>query len=107
MQKVIICFCAIVAIFLSGLLSGICVTKRDADQRIATINTEYAKYIEAQRSEVERLKSSLGSAQTRIESARNGIATALGIAGRESDRIKRIAVLVNAISNALDELGSD
>jgi len=107
MQKAIIIFSAIIVLFIAGLLTGLYVGNRDAESRISTIRTEYDGYIKAQGREIAGLKGSLGAAQGRIESARSGIAAALGIASRESDRTKRIGILVIAISDAIDQLDSD
>jgi len=62
------------------------------------------KIITEQRDAIGRLERILGEAQGRADGLVGGLGTAIELAGKSTDRSKRIAILIDAIDGAIGKL---
>ncbi len=95
---VIACAGLVVCSYLLGAYVG--VDRSEYDRLVA----ERDGIIAEQRDAIGRLEGLLGEAQGRAEGLIGGLGDAIALAGQSSDRSKRIAILIDAIDDAIGNL---
>ena len=104
----IVCFVGI-AVMLFLFFAGYAAGTRAADQRhqlaVAQVRAEHAATEGIIRQQLADVTGELDQLKNGIDRIGAGLANAVDVAGRATDRAIRIAVLVDAIDRALRELG--